>query len=121
MRAENPSSISLKDRLLVLLQQWAKVINGGISLGLLTGDINAVVPTVYLTQNTDSVNIRATFPVANVDTTFTHNLGRIPSGYIAIQANNASANLYHTNYAGWTTNVIVLKSSALCTYMVLIF
>ena len=87
----------------MLQKMWrnlAGVINGKISFG--TGSQSDNIDGVWLTAN---------FSLANTDATFTHNLGRIPVGYLVMTKNQAG-NIFTGTIAATTTQITLQSSTA---------
>jgi hypothetical protein len=97
----NPSPLRLfANAILRVWQLLAQVINGNVSFGNGTASDN--VSGVWATA--------ADTGLANTDFTITHNLGRIPVGYL-IMTSNIATDIYTGSVAATTTQ-ITLRSSA---------
>lgn len=72
-------------------EQVARTINGGLDFA----------------TNLSGVTVSATFSVANTDVTVTHNLGRIPTGYIVTSI--TSSMVIYTGSIASTTSTITLR------------
>ena len=70
-------------------------------------------------DNFDAKNVSAVFSAANTDTSVSHGLGRVPSGYI-VTSISASMVVY-TGTAAWTSSTISLKASAAGTAALMVF
>lgn len=81
-----------------LWQHLAFVVNGQIGFGDGTNS-----------DNINGVWVPATFGLANTDLTLTHNLGRIPVGYITMTADRATD--IYTGSVAATKSQITLRSS----------
>jgi len=82
-------------------QRVAKLLNGGISFGDGTQS-----------DNVDGVWINAITPgVANTDFTVTHNLGRVPAGYI-VKSKSAACDIYDGSVAASETQ-LTLRATAI--------
>lgn len=88
-----------------------KVINGGISMGDGPVFFNLPFDTPTPAGNMAGVQVSHTFAVANVATTISHNLGRIPVGYIPL-VKTAPTDIYLGNIANWNDTTFELKASA---------
>jgi hypothetical protein len=103
---DQKSELGLFARMLLKIWQNACFIwNGGISFG-----------DGSKTDNISGVWVTVTFAVANVDQTVTHNLGRVPVGYLAM-TKSAACDVYTGSVAatktqitlrGTTTSTVVL-------------
>lgn len=98
------------DRIAVLWRELARAFNGLISFGDGTNK-----------DNIDCVWANGTSPGgANTEFSVTHDLGRVPVGYILVKSDK-SANIYDGPTA-WTTSLIYLKADqASVAYRLLIF
>ena len=85
-------------------QQLAQVVNNNLSFGN---------PTLPLIQGgVDNIKgrwVAFNFVSANTDTTFTHNLGYVPVGYVAM-SKSAACDIY-TGVAAWTDTTITLRGT----------
>lgn len=86
---------------------------GSISTG--TGDVGALQTQVTALQNgqfNSGIVVSGTSAGANIEFSITHNLGRIPQGYVVLGL-SAAAVLYQLAGTGtaWTTSQIFVKSS----------
>jgi hypothetical protein len=80
-------------------EQTARIINGGLSFGAGTNK-----------DNIDGAWIAVTTPAgANTDFAVTHNLGRIPVGYI-VMTKSAACDIY-TGSVGGTTTQLTLRGT----------
>lgn len=95
-----------------LYEQLARVVNGGISFG------NSLHS---LPDNIDGVWLSTTTPAgANTDFTLTHNLGRVPSGWIVAMQDKA-ASVYFGGVAATTTELTLRCSVASVAVRLFIF
>lgn len=69
--------------------------------------------------NIRSVFVDVTFTAADVTVSVTHNLGRVPSGYIAVSA-SAALSIY-TGSGAWTSSVMFLAANAAGSVKILVF
>lgn len=84
-------------------EQVAQVFNKGISVG----------------DNFDGALVTCGFSSASADGTYTHNLGRVPVGYIVCSLSTAM--IVYTGGVAWTTSTISLRSSAIGTALIFVF
>ena len=84
--------------LLRLWQNWAFILNGGLSFG------NGV-----LADNISGAGVSLNTGAGNVDVTLTHNLQRIPVGYLPM-TKSAASDIY-TGSVGATKTQITLRGS----------
>ena len=70
-------------------------------------------------DNFDSKILTLTFSAASTDTSLTHGLGRVPTGYVILKR-SASMTVYDGS-AAWTSNLIYLRASAAGSVTVLVF
>jgi len=87
----------------ITLDQIQSILNGGITF----------------VDNFQASTISANFTAANTEFQLSHSLGRIPVGYILINA-SAAMIIYNGGSAN-TANDIFLKSSAIGTGQILVF
>lgn len=102
-RVSSPSTLTRFAR--TILRSWqlmASVVNGQISFGNGT--------TV---DNISGVWVLVTFAAANTDQLVTHNLGRIPVGYL-LMTKSASCDVY-TGSVGATKTQITLRGTTTST------
>lgn len=99
-----------------------KAINGGIELGY-----HPPAASIGFDSPVDAGNLNATivgvsFASVGVDTVVTHNLGRIPSGFILI-AKGQTMDVYNGSnpVVDWNTSTMTLRATATGTMKVLIF
>ena len=98
LRPKDPSSLSLA------WQALFQVLNGKISFGDSHGS-----------DNIDGVMITAAFTVgANSDQTFTHNLGRVPVGYIVL-SKSAAGDVYTGSVSATATQITLRNTSTSVT------
>jgi len=85
-----------------LWEQMARIVNGGLAFG---DGINGIQ------DNIDGMWINVATPgAANTNFTVTHNLGRIPTGYIVMRK-DATCDIYDGSVAATVTQ-LTLKSTA---------
>jgi hypothetical protein len=87
-------------------QNLTQVINGRIGFGDGTKS-----------DNLDGVWVTATFASANTDTTFTHNLGRVPVAYF-VAKKSKSCDVF-TGTLAWTSSQITLQGTVAGTTVLL--
>lgn len=92
-----------------LYQQLARLVNGGLTFGDGTSPDNLSV--FYSTQ---------TPAVAGVDFTLTHNLGRVPAGYLAIEK-SAPCDLYTGSVSPTATQITLRTSVNGVTLRIMVF
>jgi hypothetical protein len=106
VKAENPDPYWMQLRR--IYEQVAKAFNGRVSLGILQQQIGG---TTLPADNLDAVSVLQTVNVAaNTDFALTHNLSRIPTGYIVTGA-SANYGCIYTGVTAWTTALIYLRFS----------
>ena len=105
---DQKSDLGLFARMLLKVWQNAAFIwNGGISFG-----------DGSKTDNIAGVWVSVTFAAPNVDQTVTHNLGRIPVGYIPM-TKSATCDVY-TGSVGATKTQITLRGTTTSTVLLFI-
>jgi len=93
-------------RLRQIYEQLAIAFNGRVSLGQTTQQSSG---TSVPADNMDAASVLATVNVAaNTDFVLTHNLGRLPSGYVVVGASAAYGCVYN-GVTAWTTTQIYLR------------
>lgn len=118
MKPQSPSTISSQDQ---VNKSFNQVLNGNVSPGNgLTFDSTGQ-PLTYSTDNTVGSIIRIgsvsnpnalpnNWAAANADTTITHNLGKVPYGFIVI-AKYAAADVWMSTVTAPTKTTITLQTS----------
>lgn len=86
-------------------EQIARVLNGHIWFGSVADGI----------QNMDGVTLQHTSGAADTAFSLTHNLGRIPVGYLVVYVNKAA--IIYDGGVTWTRTTISLKSNAATTIL----
>ena len=88
-----------------VLDRMHDILNGSVNQG-------QFVNGVAIQGNTDNAHAAATSPgVANTDFPVTHNLGRIPTGFLVVYK-AASCDVY-AGATAWTTTQIFLRCTAI--------
>jgi hypothetical protein len=90
-----------------IYQQVAQVINGKLELG---SGVQQAVGSVMPCINFDAVSCSYVTGTAGTDDVITHNLGRIPIGYIVLRRFTAAVIVYDSPTA-WTTTKLFLRST----------
>lgn len=85
----------------------------------LTDLISQINGNLEFAQNIKTQEVVVTFSAANTNTAIPHSLGRVPAGYIQVEA-GAATSLYNGNVAN-TAGVFNLRSSAATTVRILLF
>lgn len=93
-----------KDNYERVLDRTHDILNGSVSFGSMALD-----GTNGQLGNMDAVHVMVTLPTNNVDATFTHNLNRIPTGFIVVNLNQA-AQIWRGSIA-WTSTTLTLRAS----------
>jgi hypothetical protein len=99
---DKPSLSLFANAVLRVWQLMCQVVNGGISFG--NGSSFDNISGIWST---------VTFAVANADQTITHNLGRIPVGYIVMTKNQAGD--VYTGSVAATSTQITLRCTTTAT------
>jgi hypothetical protein len=92
-----PSRAQLPAR--VTLRNHARVLTGNISFGQSNTDMGKNTDTAYASGTSD--------PTPNTTFSVTHQLGRIPIGFIVITKNKAGD--FYASGTAWTATTISLK------------
>jgi hypothetical protein len=87
-------------------------MNGLISLGSGAHGSNA--------GTLDAHYILHTFIAASTNETIPHRLNRVPVGYWVVRSNVIGV-VFDTDSGSWTTEVILLKASAIGSYVIIVF
>jgi hypothetical protein len=100
-----------------VLDRTHDILNGGVNLGAITGLIGGTATP----GNIDAAHAQVVSPGAPAtDFAVTHNLGRVPTGFIVVNKDQ-NANIWRGTVA-WTTTTITLQASlATVTMTVLIY
>lgn len=80
---------------------------------------NILNRNVSFQDNLNGVLVSCSFGSANTDGNFTHNLQRVPTGYI--NCGSSVAMIVYTGSVAATTGTITLSSSAIGTALVFVF
>ena len=105
----NAEQIPFFRDLMRVYQRLAQIFNGRISFGWGASLTKENIDGVWVLGNTGAV--------ANADFTLTHNLQRLPVGYIIMQK-SAACDIY-TGAAAWTTTTLTLRGTVALTDIVL--
>lgn len=95
-----------------LYEQLARVINGGVSFGDSANSLSDNIDGIWSSTTTAGV--------ANTDFTVTHNLGRVPSGWIVAMQDKA-ASVYLGSVAATSTAITLRCSVATVAVRLFIF
>jgi hypothetical protein len=104
-----PEQSSLSRFVIMLRQVYqnlARAVNGHLGFG------DGVNP-----DNLDGVWVTVTFTSANADTTFTHNLGRVPVAYFVAKKSQACD--IFTGTLAWTSSQMTLQGTVAGTTVLL--
>jgi hypothetical protein len=115
-RAKSPESIIRNIQW--WFQQVARIINGNISFGNATG--LSTTGSRDPSQNIDGVWVSVTFAAPNTNQVVTHNLFRLPVGYIPVEK-VAACDVYDGSPVAKTTTQITLKGTVATTVTLFIF